>query len=152
MADIFSEEKRSRIMSGIRNANTRPELLVRSLLHRAGYRFRLQAKELPGRPDIWLPKHRVAVFVHGCFWHLHECHLFKWPSSNTEFWRTKLTRNREVDRRNLEALMDSHIRVLLVWECALKGKTRLRPDELSRRLVDWMKSEEAIGTIEGSGQ
>lgn len=149
MADVFAPDKRSRVMAGIRGANTRPELVVRSLLHRAGYRFRLHVKELPGRPDVWLPRHRVAVFVHGCFWHLHGCHLFKWPSSNTEFWRKKISRNQEVDLRNQAALAAANVRVLVVWECALKGRTRQQPEELSREIVDWLQSGQHTGIVEG---
>lgn len=86
MADIVSSATRSRMMSGIRGRNTKPEIVIRSLLHRLGFRFRLHVRELPGNPDIVLPRHHAVVFVHGCFWHGHDCPLFKWPETRPDFW------------------------------------------------------------------
>lgn len=149
MADVFDPGKRSQVMAGIRGKNTRPEVLVRSLLHRAGYRFRIHSTAVPGHPDVWLPKYRAAVFVHGCFWHCHDCHLFKWPANNAEFWRAKIERNAEVDRRHLQALADLDVRVLVVWECALKGKHRLLPDVLQGTLVNWLRSGQLTGEVRG---
>ena len=93
MADVVDRKTRSRMMSGIRGKNTRPELLIRKGLHARGFRFRLHDKRLPGKPDLVLPKYSAVIFVHGCFWHGHDCHLFKWPQSRREFWRKKITRN-----------------------------------------------------------
>ena len=109
-------------MSGIRGANTKPELLVRRGLHRRGLRFRLHRKKLAGRPDIVFSRYRTVVFVHGCFWHAHECRLFSWPKSNAEFWRKKILDNRKRDQRNVETLLQESWRVIVIWECALRGK------------------------------
>lgn len=108
------------MMSGIRGKNTAPELRVRSELHRRGFRFRLHSKGLPGRPDIVLPKYRAVILVNGCFWHRHGCHLFKWPSTDSEKWREKLEKNVVRDAENLEACNRLGWRVLVIWECALK--------------------------------
>lgn len=120
-------------MSRVRNKNTRQELLVRSLLHRLGYRFRLHRKELPGTPDLVLPKHCLALFVHGCFWHGHDCNRGKLPSSNREFWRRKIERNIERDRAAVEQLEKSGWRTIIVWGCETTSAARLT--ELAHRLV-----------------
>jgi len=112
-------------MSGIRGKDTKPELLIRKALHRRGFRYRLHCKDLPGKPDLCFPKHRAVLFIHGCFWHGHDCHLFKWPSTRPEFWRAKISRNQEVDATAREKLLAKGWRVGVVWECALKGRARL---------------------------
>src|SRR5687767_3965340 len=100
MADVFSREKRSEVMSRIRGKNTKPEIFVRKLLHRLGFRFRLHPKDLPGKPDLVLPRHSTVVFVHGCFWHQHlGCKEGRPPNSNQAFWTEKLNKNRERDER-----------------------------------------------------
>ena len=124
MADTLTKAERSALMAKIRGTNTKPEVLVRSALHRAGLRFRLHAGALPGRPDIVLAKHRTAIFVHGCFWHRHGCRLSSEPSSRRAFWREKFARNVERDRRTAAALRRAGWRVLTVWECALRGNAR----------------------------
>jgi DNA mismatch endonuclease (patch repair protein) len=113
------------MMSGIRSKNTKPELIIRRNLFACGFRYRLHKKDLPGKPDLVLRKHRVAIFVNGCFWHQHNCQLFKWPSSNREFWRHKITRNRELDCNSVRSLKREDWRVLTIWECALKGPCKL---------------------------
>lgn len=119
--DVVSAETRSRMMAGIRARNTRPEVVVRRMLFAAGFRFRLHRRDLPGVPDIVLPKHQLVIFVHGCFWHQHEdCHLAKMPASNRGFWAEKLGRNQQRDRQNIERLIASGWRVLVVWECATR--------------------------------
>src|SRR5690349_4259655 len=110
------------MMSGIRGKNTRPELILRSGLHRRGFRFRLHPADLPGKPDLVFPKHQAVLFAHGCFWHGHDCHLFKWPRTREEFWRTKIEQNRKVDERAQTRLGQAGWRQAVVWECALKGK------------------------------
>jgi len=118
MADIVTPAQRSRMMSGIRSKNTKPEILVRRFLHRHGLRFRLHHPDLPGKPDLVLPKYKAAVFVHGCFWHQHPgCRFAYTPKSNVEKWKAKFQANRARDERTLEALLEYGWRVFTVWEC-----------------------------------
>lgn len=122
-------------MSRIKGRNTGPELRLRSLLHRAGFRFRLHAKDLPGKPDIVLPKYRTAIFVHGCFWHRHEgCRNATTPSTRTEFWQDKFNGNVDRDRRNTAALETAGWTVITVWECDLKADAERIVDHLSTEL------------------
>jgi DNA mismatch endonuclease (patch repair protein) len=140
MVDIVDAATRSRMMSGIRGRNTKPEILIRSLLHRRGFRFRLDARDLAGRPDIVLPRYHAVIFVHGCFWHGHNCHLFKWPQTRAEFWRDKIGRNRANDAKAQAALLDAGWRVATVWECALRGANR-DIDGVLQRLIDWLHGD-----------
>jgi DNA mismatch endonuclease (patch repair protein) len=120
MADVVDKQTRSRMMSGIRGRNTKPELVVRRHLHRAGMRFSLRSK-LPGRPDIVLPKYNSVVFVHGCFWHRHEgCRYCTMPSTNVEFWTLKFDQNVARDARAVEQLRQLGWRVFIVWSCELQ--------------------------------
>jgi DNA mismatch endonuclease (patch repair protein) len=121
MADIVSNAVRSRMMSGIRSANTKPETIIRSALHRRGYRFRIHRRDLPGNPDVVLPKYRSVIFVNGCFWHGHTCSSFKWPKTRAEFWRNKIGRNKLNDIKVCQALLDKGWRVAIVWECSIRG-------------------------------
>lgn len=133
MADTITRERRSWNMSRIKGRNTGPELRLRSLLHRAGYRFRLHAKELPGRPDIILPKYRVAIFVHGCFWHRHQgCRNATTPSTRTEFWQSKFDSNVSRDERNRTDLRAAGWTIFTVWECELKSDASGVVERLSR--------------------
>ena len=124
MADVFTPEKRSVIMSRIRGRDTKPELALRSMLHRLGYRFTVNGpknKSLPGKPDIVLPKYSTVIFVHGCFWHGHEhCSIFRIPKTRTEWWILKISGNRARDLRNENALRDLGWHVVTIWECTLK--------------------------------
>lgn len=147
MVDIVDKATRSRMMSGIRGKDTRPELLIRKHLHARGFRYRLHDAKLPGKPDIVLPRYRAAILVHGCFWHGHDCHLFKWPSNNESFWRDKITKNRQVDQRVIHELNESGWRVLIVWECALKGKQRDTIDKITDCIVDWLNHGDIICEI-----
>lgn len=126
MPDVFQPEERSRIMAKVRGENTSPERLVRSLVHRMGYRFRLHCKDLPGKPDIVLPRHKKVIFVHGCFWHQHEgCPHAARPTSNIEYWNRKLDRNIIRDRENLHKLEYLGWNVLIVWECETRDREKL---------------------------
>ncbi|HEV7306318.1 very short patch repair endonuclease [Ensifer sp.] len=149
MVDIVPAEVRSRMMSGIRGTNTKPELQLRKGLHALGFRFRLHDRSLPGKPDIVLPRYKAVIFAHGCFWHGHDCHLFKWPSTRPEFWQAKIARNRTVDERADAALSEAGWRQATVWECALKGKTRLPLEEVILSCAEWLKSDRPRLEIRG---
>ncbi len=124
--DVYSSEKRSQVMARVKSGNTKPELAVRSVLHGMGYRFRLHRKDLPGRPDIVLPKYKTVVFVHGCFWHQHPgCKKATIPKQNAEFWEAKLSRNRERDERNLRELDNMGWKTIVVWECEVRDTEKL---------------------------
>ncbi|MEJ6790294.1 very short patch repair endonuclease [Brevundimonas sp. BR2-1] len=137
MADVVDPATRSRMMSGIRGKNTKPELMIRKALHARGFRYRLHC-DLPGKPDICLPKHRAVIFVHGCFWHGHDCRLFKWPKTRPEFWQAKIERNRAVDLASQDKLFGAGWRIATVWECSLKGRERLRLEEVIDTLANWL--------------
>jgi DNA mismatch endonuclease (patch repair protein) len=149
MVDVVPVHVRSRMMSGIRGKNTRPELLIRKGLFALGLRYRVHGKGLAGRPDIVLPMYKALIFVNGCFWHGHECPLFKWPSSNIDFWKTKILRNRELDEINSGILKKQGWRILTVWECALKGPSKRSFEEVIRVTANWIdgttKSREVKG-------
>ena len=149
MADIVSAAVRSRMMSGIRSTNTKPEMILRKGLHRLGFRFRLHDRKLPGRPDIVLPRYRAALFAHGCFWHGHDCHLFRLPSTRTDFWEAKINRNRTVDAAAHMALHQHEWRVGVVWECALKGRTRLPLENVMDLCREWLRSEQPELEVRG---
>lgn len=152
MADIVDQPTRSRMMSGIRGKNTRPEMLIRQGLHRKGYRFRLHHAGLPGKPDIVFPSRHAVIMVHGCFWHWHNCHLFKWPSSRQDFWRSKITRNRQKDMETEKALLHEGWRILTVWECALKGKTRQLLEQVIEQCAVWLDSGSSSLEITGNNK
>ena len=150
MADIVSPEKRSSMMSGIRGKDTKPEIIMRCLLHQFGYRFRLHRKDLPGRPDIVLPKWRTVIFVNGCYWHGHEdCHLFRPPKTRTEFWTNKIEKNQARDQRNHTALEDAGWKVLVIWECAVSKKLSLTAEQLEAAIAAALASSESQITIRG---
>ncbi len=136
--DIVSPETRSKMMSGIKDKNTKPEILIRKALHSEGFRYRLHAGELPAKPDILLPKYKAVILVNGCFWHGHDCHLFKWPSTRPEFWQKKIEGNRARDMSNLELLRTMGWRVLIIWECSIKGKDRLPFDQVIDLIKNWI--------------
>ena len=137
MADNLTPEARARCMSHIRSRGMRPERAVRSLVHRMGFRFRLHRRDLPGAPDLVLPRHKAIIFVHGCFWHWHpepECPIAGLPKSNLGYWLPKLTRTRERDDANRRALEARGWRVLTIWECALREPDAVA-DEVGRFLA-----------------
>jgi len=121
MVDVHTPEARSRNMRAIRNKDTKPELLIRKALHARGFRFRLGGAGLAGRPDIVLPKYKTAIFIHGCFWHGHDCKYFKLPGTRTEFWADKIRSNQVRDQRSVSALLEQGWSVLIVWECSLRS-------------------------------
>lgn len=125
MPDVFDTVKRSQIMSRVKSKNTAPEIKLRSILHRQGFRFRLNRKDLPGKPDIVLPKYRAVIFVHGCFWHGHDCKRGRRPQTNQIFWNEKIDKNIKRDELNVSKLKDLGWRVLIVWDCEIKKKNDL---------------------------
>ncbi|MDY6873919.1 MAG: DNA mismatch endonuclease Vsr [Chloroflexota bacterium] len=134
MADVHSKKQRSYNMSKIRGKDTKPEKLVRSLLHKNGYRFRLHLKDLPGKPDIVLPRHNKIVEVRGCFWHMHDCKYGRVkPKTNADFWEKKRLRTKHRDQENLNALVSLGWKTLIVWECECKDL-----DQLENKLLDFM--------------
>ena len=145
----MADKKRSQMMASVRTSGTKPELLVRKVLLAEGYRYRLGenyrrlGRKLPGKPDIVLPGRKTVIFVHGCFWHRHDCHLFVWPKTRVEFWETKLNGNHERDAKQQSALLDGGWRVGVVWECALRGKGEKALQKLAKELIDWLEVSDA---------
>lgn len=149
MTDIVTPEKRSQMMSGIRGKNTKPELIIRKGLHALGFRYRLHDSKLPGRPDLVFPMYHAVILVNGCFWHGHGCYLFKWPKSRQEFWKEKINGNMERDQRNIVALKKAGWRVLIIWECALRGKLKLPVEQVTETAAYWLKAETQSSEIRG---
>jgi DNA mismatch endonuclease, patch repair protein len=142
MADVLTPEQRRLNMRRIRGRDTRPELILRRGLHARGLRFRLHRKDLPGRPDLVFPGAQAVILVHGCFWHGHNCPMFKRPATRAEFWSTKIARNQERDRQAIAALRAAGWRVLVVWECALRGPARRPADDVIGRCEEFLKDQE----------
>lgn len=136
--DPLTPEQRRMCMSSIRATNTKPEMIVRQGLHALGLRYRLHDRKLPGRPDLVFAGHRALLFVHGCFWHGHNCPLFKLPATRTDFWEAKIAGNRSRDAKALDALNAAGWRNLVVWECSMRGRARLPLDELLGRCFQWI--------------
>lgn len=135
LADVHDRNTRSRNMAAIKGKHTKPELIVRRGLHARGLRFRLHRRDLPGRPDLVFPSQRVALFVHGCFWHAHEgCRFSKMPRTDAERWRMKLEENRARDERDQSALELSGWRVIVIWECELRDRVARRLDDLANEI------------------
>jgi DNA mismatch endonuclease, patch repair protein len=139
MADIVRPEVRSRMMAGIRSKDTKPEIMVRRALHARGFRFRLHKRDLPGRPDLVLAKHNAAIFVHGCFWHGHNCGAFRLPKTRTAFWHDKISTNLARDQRSVSRLADEGWRVRIVWECDL----RRNASSAVADLANWLDTKPA---------
>lgn len=136
-------------MSNIRSKNTKIELAIRSELHKRGFRFRIHDKRIPGKPDIVFPKLKAVVFVHGCFWHGHNCHLFKWPKTREEFWREKIEANRYKDNQTMHSLAEANWRCMIVWECAIRGRLRLPLARVADEVSDWLLSDIKSTEIRG---
>lgn len=140
MADVLTPAQRQLNMSRIKGKDTKPEMLIRRGLHARGLRYRLHDRSLAGRPDLVLSKYRTAVFIHGCFWHAHGCALSKLPATRRDFWQGKMAANTERDRQAVDALQASGWRVLLIWECAVRGPGRLDLSEAIELASSWIQS------------
>jgi len=150
MVDVVDQETRSRMMSGIKGKDTKPELIIRKALFRQGFRYTLHNKSLPGKPDLALKKYKAVIFINGCFWHGHDCRLFKWPQTRKEFWRDKIQGNRKRDLQVRQDLREQGWRVLTIWECATKGKEKVPLDDIILRAVRWLRSDNEESEIRGS--
>lgn len=138
MTDVFTKEKRHEIMANIKGRDTKPEKIVRSMIHRMGFRFSLHRTDLPGKPDIVLPRHRKIILVNGCFWHGHKgCKKATIPQTNTEFWTTKIEKNRSRDRRVVRQLRRLGWVVLVIWQCEIS-----KPDRLLTKLEKFLNNNE----------
>ena len=150
MTDVHSKETRSKNMSAIKSKNTKPELLIADILNQINVSYRSHDGTLPGKPDFVIPTYRAVIFVHGCFWHGHDdCHLFKLPKSRKEFWNKKITDNKTRDMRNIKELKKEGWWVLEIWECSLKGKTKLAFDDLVKSIEHWVLYEMKSKSIRG---
>lgn len=139
-------------MAAIKGADTGPELLIRRGLHARGIRFRLHVKTLPGKPDLVLPGRRAVVLVNGCFWHGHDCALFKWPATRQEFWRVKIGATVARDAVQAAALQALGWRIARVWDCALRGRQKYPAEVVLDRLADWLRSGEECLDLTGRGE
>lgn len=141
MADIVDPSTRSRMMGRIRGRDTKIEVRIRKALHARGLRYRTDVRGLPGRPDIVFARWRAAVFIHGCFWHAHDCELYRLPATRPEFWQNKLGGNAARDARNRAELLNAGWRVATVWECAIRGKGDQAVAEVADRLATWIRGD-----------
>lgn len=151
MADVHSSEIRRKNMRAIRTRDTAIESRLAELLSALGVSYRVQDKMLPGRPDFVVEDYQSIIFVHGCFWHKHHCHLFKVPATRTAFWMGKIDSNVARDKRCVAELTAAGWQVLIVWECALRGKMRLEEAALASRLEEWLCAGSGNGEIDSQG-
>lgn len=133
--DVHTKAERSYNMSRIRDKNTKPEIIIRSVVHRLGFRYGLHKSKLPGKPDLVLSRHKKIIFVHGCFWHMHNCRYGRVkPATNAKFWQVKRQSNVARDKRNLKALKKLGWEVLVIWECQTK-----KPEKLTNKIISFLK-------------
>ena len=150
--DIVDTETRSKIMSRVKGKHTKPELIIRTGLHRKGFRYRLHDRRLPGHPDLVFAKYKAIVLVNGCFWHDHGCYLSSKPATRKKFWDDKFERNRQRDLRNINLYLDAGWRILIVWECALKGKQKKEPVDVIDLLARWLEDGMDLQEISGDNE
>lgn len=150
MVDVLTSEQRQLNMSRISGRDTKPEMLIRRGLHARGLRYRLHDRKLPGRPDLIFPRHHVVILVHGCFWHGHNCPMFRMPATRQEFWSAKIETNQVRDAKVHTALLELGWRVLTVWECSLRGRNRWPLESVLDTCVDFLLGDEVTRTIQGA--
>lgn len=151
MVDVHSKAVRSKNMRAIATRDTAIEKRLAGLLTECGFSFRVQEATLAGRPDFVIDEHHCVIFAHGCFWHHHHCYLFKVPATRTEFWLEKIGKNVERDKRDLQRLLSEGWRVLLVWECGLRGREKLSDSALAERLEEWICGGGNYAQIDSQG-
>lgn len=149
MVDVHTPIQRSRNMAAIKGKNTKPELMIRKELHRLGFRYRIHYAALPGSPDLVFPKYKAVIQINGCLWHKHECHIFKWPEKNAEFWREKIEKNFIRDSNNSDRLSSLGWKSLVIWECALKGRNKIPLDHVIGSIVLWLRTEHENKELRG---
>jgi DNA mismatch endonuclease (patch repair protein) len=151
MVDVLTPAQRRLNMSRIRGKDTKPEMLLRRRLHALGFRFRLHRKDLPGQPDLVFSAQRAVIFVHGCFWHGHSCPLYRTPDTRREFWAAKIAGNRSRDKAAASQLILMGWRVLVVWECSVRGTARLPEGEVIGKCVEFVNSDHILtGSLTGA--
>jgi len=151
MVDKVSTEIRSHIMASIKGKDTKPEMVIRRTLHSLGFRYKLHVKDLPGCPDLVLPKYKAVIMVNGCFWHGHGCHISNRPKSRSEYWEQKIAKNKARDERSNIKLYELGWRVATIWECAIIGKRNYSKDEIARLLSAWLQNSPQEFAFELSG-
>lgn len=151
MVDVHSKEIRRKNMQAIKKENTFIEIRINNLLKNLDIPFNFQIKELPGKPDFVIEQYKAIIFVHGCFWHKHNCNLFKLPNTNTEFWLNKINDNCKRDTKNIQKLAKLGWKILIIWECALKGKFKLTDEQLIDRIEEWLCSHTKNAEIDTEG-
>ncbi|MFA5702529.1 MAG: DNA mismatch endonuclease Vsr [Advenella sp.] len=152
MTDIMDKASRSRLMSGIRGKNTKIEIQIRKALFARGFRYRLHVKDLPGKPDIVLPRYKALIFIHGCFWHGHDCHIFRLPASNIDFWQSKIEKNKKRDILVQSQLIELGWKLATVWECAIRGREKIGAEETVNRLDNWLRTINTNIVIKGKNE
>jgi DNA mismatch endonuclease, patch repair protein len=150
MADIVDAATRSRMMSGIRGKNTKPEIAIRKAIHRLGLRYRIHSSHVPGKPDMVFPAARAVVFVNGCFWHGHDCKYFKLPTTRPEFWTKKIADNKARDLLVRAKLEEADWRHMTIWECAIRGQKNEAALRVAAQAAKWLRSKSRRGEIRGS--
>lgn len=148
LVDIVDAVTRSRMMSGIKGKNTSPELIIRKALHARGFRFRIHTAHLPGKPDLILPKFRAAIFVHGCFWHGHNCRYFKTPKTRTDFWMGKIEKNKVRDAMQIAKLNEAGWRTLIIWECAIRKMKSENSTSLIDTVTAWLSQNSTFRELD----
>lgn len=147
--DPLTPEQRRLNMSRVRGKDTKPELVIRRALHAGGFRYRLHGRKLPGRPDLVFSRRKAVIFVHGCFWHGHDCPMFRLPATRTDFWAAKIEGNRARDQRAVSALLESDWRVATIWECCLRGPARRPLDAVVGQARAFLESQTPVCELAG---